>query len=374
MRIVLTGGGTGGHFYPLIAVAEAVRDFEKESGIKNIELFYFSTDPQKEDELKRLNIHFKKVPSGKVRTYKSPKNIIDKFKTLYGIFVAFGKLFLLYPDVVFSKGGYASFPTLVAAKIFAIPVVIHESDTVPGRVNLWSSKFADRVAVSWSEAAEYFKKEKTAHTGQPIRKALFTPQKEGAYEEFSLKPDIPVITVLGGSQGAQRVNEHILDILPTLLEHAQVIHQTGEVNYEEVVNRSRIVLERNDYKDRYHVMPFLSDDQMKKMAGITNFIISRSGSIIFEIALWGIPAILIPIPESISRDQTKNAFSYARAGAGSVIEEENLTPHLFIAEVNKILSSQETYESMRESAKKFAKEDAAEKIAKEVIEIAQDHE
>lgn len=374
MRIVLTGGGTGGHFYPLIAVAEALRDFETDSDGRKIELFYFSTEPYKKDELKRLNIHFKKILAGKVRTYKSARNISDKFKTLYGIFIAIGKLFILYPDVVFAKGGYASFPTLVAARILAIPVVVHESDTVPGRVNKWAAKFANRVAVSWAEAAENFKKEKTAHTGQPIRKALLSPQKEGAYKEFSLDPNLPVITVLGGSQGAQRVNDHILDILPALLEHSQIIHQTGENNYEEVMNRSRIVLERNDYKDRYHAYPFLTDDQMRKMAAITTFIISRSGSVIFEIAAWGIPSILIPIPESISRDQTKNAFSYARAGATSVIEEENLTPHLFIAEINKILGSQEAYENMKKAAHEFAKTDASEKIAKEIVKIALSHE
>lgn len=374
MRIVFTGGGTGGHFYPIIAIAESLRKIEKETAQKKFELFYFSSNEHNKEDLKKLDIQFKKIPAGKIRTYWSIKNVLDKFKTLFGAIIAIGRLFALYPDVVFGKGGYASFPTVFAARILAIPVVIHESDVIPGRVNKWAGKFANRVALSWAEAGEYFKQDITAHTGQPIRKELLDPTPEGAYEAFSLDPNLPVITILGGSQGAKRINENILDILPTLIERAQVIHQTGETNYEDVMNRSSIVLEKNDYKNRYHPYTFLNVEQMKKMAAITSLIISRSGSVIFEIAVWGIPSILIPIPENISRDQTKNAFSYARAGATSVIEEENLSPHLFIAEINKILGSQEAYENMKKAAKAFSKTDASEKIANELMKIGLSHE
>jgi len=373
MRIVLTGGGTGGHFYPLIAIAEALEELSLQEEKDHLRLYYLSTEPYDTNLLLAHNITFKKIPAGKVRTHASKRNLFDPIKTLFGVFIAVFKVFLVYPDVVFAKGGYASFPTLFAARILGIPVVIHESDTIPGRVNIWAAKFARSIALSWSEALSFFPGGKAVVTGQPIRKALLLKEENGAYEAFSLEQGIPVLTILGGSQGAQRVNDYLLDIMPTLLERFQVIHQTGKDNYDDVSKRVRVLLERNDNKGRYHAFSFLDEGMMRKMAAITTLIISRSGSIIFELAEWGIPAILIPIPENISRDQTKNAYSYARAGAARVLEEENLTPHILIAEMEKIIQSPELYKEMKAKAIEFSTPDAALKIGREIMHIASSH-
>src|SRR3989344_3774262 len=184
MKILLTGGGTGGHFYPVIAVARALKKLAEEERFIEMSLTYLSDDPYDIRLLKEEGIDFVSVPAGKVRRYFSFLNFTDIFKTAWGILRAVIYVFWQMPDVIFSKGGYASFPALIAARIFRIPVLIHESDVVPGRVNRWAGSFADRVAVSFPESAKYFPKEKTALTGNPIRARLIGGNVEEAREIF----------------------------------------------------------------------------------------------------------------------------------------------------------------------------------------------
>ena len=162
MKIILTGGGSGGHFYPIIAVAQELNELAKENRILRPELFYMSTEDYNEGLLYENGIIFKKVSTGKIRRHLSVSNIVknffDLFKTFFGALGALVTVFNIYPDVVFGKGGYASFPTIFAARILRIPVIIHESDSAPGRVNKWAGHFAKRVAVSFPEAAKYFPK------------------------------------------------------------------------------------------------------------------------------------------------------------------------------------------------------------------------
>jgi UDP-N-acetylglucosamine--N-acetylmuramyl-(pentapeptide) pyrophosphoryl-undecaprenol N-acetylglucosamine transferase len=155
MKIVFTGGGTGGHFYPIIAIAEKVNQIIDRDKIVQAKLYYFSDDPYDKAALFDNGITFKQIPAGKMRVYFSVQNFFDMFKTFTGVVKAVFALFAIFPDVVVGKGGYSSFPTLLAARILGIPVVIHESDSYPGRVNVWAGKFARRVAVSFQEAAQY---------------------------------------------------------------------------------------------------------------------------------------------------------------------------------------------------------------------------
>ncbi|MBL7045571.1 MAG: glycosyltransferase, partial [Parcubacteria group bacterium] len=153
MKIVFTGGGTGGHFYPIIAVAQSVNAIVAERKLLKPELYYIGPSPYNERALFENNIEFKQSPAGKMRRYFSIKNIFDSIKTFFGIIKAVFQIFSIYPDVVFSKGGYASFPTVLATKLFRIPLIIHESDASAGRVNKWASTFAKKVAVSYPEVA-----------------------------------------------------------------------------------------------------------------------------------------------------------------------------------------------------------------------------
>ena len=158
MKIIFTGGGTGGHFYPIIAVAQKVNQIIDKDKIIGAKLYYVSDSPYDKEMLLENGLLYEEVKAGKLRTYFSFKNVFDIFKMFFGTINAIYKIFSIYPDVVFGKGGYGSFPAILAARILRIPVVIHESDSVPGRVNKWAGHFAKKVAVSFKEAADYFPK------------------------------------------------------------------------------------------------------------------------------------------------------------------------------------------------------------------------
>jgi UDP-N-acetylglucosamine--N-acetylmuramyl-(pentapeptide) pyrophosphoryl-undecaprenol N-acetylglucosamine transferase len=375
MKILLTGGGTGGHFYPLIAIAEKLIEIADKEKIIDLKLYYMSDSPYDKRLLFENKITFTKVPTGKMRTYFSLNNFFDIFKTILGAVLGFVNVYFIYPDVIISKGGYASFPAMFAAKLLKIPLIIHESDSFPGRLNLWASKFAWHVAISWPEAVEYLPKDKTVLTGQPIRKGILRGDESGiAHEFFKLSPNLPIILVIGGSQGAEIINNIIVDTLPELLTRYQIIHQTGVKNIEEVLARSNLLLEKNPNIERYKPVPYLNMLATHMAAGCSNLVISRAGSAIFEIASWGIPSIIIPITNSNGNHQRENAYNYARTGACEVIEEGNLTSHLFVSEIDKIFSSTEKLKKMKENALDFATPTAAEKIAQSAIDIAHTHE
>ena len=374
MKILLTGGGTAGHFYPLIAIAEELRRLAEEQKLLKPELFFMSTTPYDKTALFENDITFKGVSAGKARIYFSLLNIIDILKVAIGIVRALIAVYLIYPDVVISKGGYGSVPAVFAAKVLRIPLIIHESDAVPGRANMWASKFARRVAVSWPEAATFFPQEKTAVTGHPVRRAVMQSIQHGAHEYLHLEKGVPVIFILGGSQGAQRVNDTILEILPQLLLTYQVIHQVGLSNSKEVKNVSSVVLAKNQYANRYKIFGYLNNLAMQMSAGVASLVISRAGSTIFEIAAWGKPSILIPITETNGDHQRKNAYAYAREGAAIVVEEKNMTSSVLFSEIERLMSDEPLRAQMQGAARAFFKPGAAEKIAQEAIRIALGHE
>ncbi len=375
MKIVFTGGGTGGHFYPIIAVAQKVNQIIDREHIIGAKLYYVSDGPYDKEMLVENGLLYEEISTGKMRTYFSFKNFSDIFKIFFGTINAIFKMFSIYPDIVFGKGGYASFPTIFAARILHIPVLIHESDSAPGRVNKWAGHFAKKVAVSFIEAADYFPKNTTAWTGQPIMTEIEhpAPRKE-ALDYFKMESGIPVILILGGSQGAGLVNNTILDALPRLIKNYQIIHQTGIKNFKIVSGQAEVVLAGNKHKLKYLPIPFLNPLQIKMAAGAATIIVSRAGSTLFEIASWGVPSILVPFTNSNADHSKKNAFSYARAGACSVVEEINMTANILSSEIERIMGDKTEYELMAQNAKAFSKSGAAEKIARELVDIALSHE
>lgn len=367
MKIVLTGAG-GGHFYPLIAVAERVR---KEVFIQKLiqpEIYFFSDKPYNEELLFASGIIFKQTPAGKLRVYPSLETILDIFKTIWGCLVALGKLYSIYPDVVFAKGGYASFPTLFAARLLSIPVIVHESDTVPGRTTLWAGKFASRVALSYGEASKYYLKDKTALTGQPVRDALLPPED---FKRTYTDKERPVILILGGSQGSQNINEMLLRVLPELLKNYDIVHQAGENNIDQIKEVTTSLLKGHEWKDHYFVDGFID---MSVFYSKVDLVVTRAGSAMFEMALWQLPMIVIPIPETVSRDQQTNAYTMAGHGVALVLEENNISPNVFMSAVKRILDDRETYTKMSEACLSFENSrQAATTIARELVRIGLSH-
>lgn len=368
MRILFTGGGTGGHIFPIVAIAREIRDRAEEKRILDVEFFYIGPKTEGDELLKKEGVTISYIPAGKVRRYFSVQNFIDIFKILYAIVGSLWHVFLIMPDAVFSKGGYGSFPALFAARLYRLPVIIHESDTIPGKVNTWAAKFAKRIAVSFEKTVTYFPKEKTAVTGLPIRTRILGGNVDEAREEFRAFTAKPVLLVMGGSQGSEILNNTILTILKDLIKSYEVIHQTGAKNYDDVAGQANIILESK--MADYHVFPFLNEGQLRSAYTLADGIVTRAGaSAIFEIAAWGKPAILVPLKNAAQDHQRENAYEYARAGAAVVIEEANLTPRLLLHEINTLLADKERRKRMGEAAQRFSRIDGAKVIAEEILKL-----
>lgn len=370
-HFMFVGGGTGGHFYPLIAVAERLHAYGQKGS--EHKLFYIGPDKYNEAELTRVGIEFVYCPAGKQRRYFSPLNFIDSFVTFYGFFVAVWKLYRIYPDVIFCKGGYTSVPVTLAAAFLNIPIVVHESDSKPGRANALAAKFAKYIGISFDACAKYFPPEKTALTGVPLRQAFLEPAAN-PHAELGIPADKPVLFVTGGSSGAVRVNNLILNSLDELLPHFTIVHQTGKANAADVEKSAATLITDQPLLEHYFVRGNMTGKEMDLVQSAATIIISRAGAgTIYEIARKGKPSILIPIPEEISHDQRSNAYEYARTGAAFVIEEKNLVDDLLVNEIRRIMEDQQRYRTMSMAARQFAKDDAAEQLAAILISIADEH-
>lgn len=367
MKILFTGGGTGGHIFPLVAIVREIRRIYPK---KNLRFYYLG--PKDEFGLILLSQEdfiIKTIVSGKIRRYFSFKNIVDiLFKIPLGILQSFTWLLFNRPDLVFSKGGSGSIAVTVSARILMIPVFIHESDVTPGLSNQATSKWAKKIFTSFPQT-EYFSPDKIMLIGNPIRKEVAEGDKEKAAEIFNLTLSKPIILVIGGSQGAETINDFILRILNDLLKEYEIIHVTGTKNVKEVSAEAQVI-EDKDLDRYYHPVGFLDEEKTKHAYKAADLIISRSGAgSIFEIAANGKPSILIPLPSAAGDHQSKNAYIYAESGAAQVIEQENLIPNFFIENLQLLFLNPEKLLAMKEAALDFAKPLAAKALAREILEF-----
>lgn len=375
-RIVLTGGGTGGHVFPLLAVANELEQIKQTKNL-NVELFYFgaTTGPVSFDPamFESRGIQVVPIRSASPSNATSPlQRLVSWFQNFLGLFQCLWHLWRVMPDVVFSKGGFGAVPVVAVSFLYRIPVIIHESDAIPGRVNLISKKFASRIAISFEKAAQFFPMEKTALVGNPTRRTFFEPgNKKKALRFFGFKQGIPVLFIYGGSQGAQALNNLILNILPDLVNEYQIIHQCGTKNYSMVFQEAEFMLKGKPNQQRYRLFGFLDEVQAKHAYTCADLVISRAGSAnIFEIAAMAKPSILIPFPYSAGDHQRENAYAYARNGAAMVLEEGNLKSGILLQTIRFLLSDQARLKQMVKSAKEFSKPQAAYIVAQELLRVS----
>lgn len=372
MRVLFTGGGTGGHFFPIIAIAREIKRIAEDERVLDLELFYIGPDDFGKELLRREDILYEILPTGKIRRYFSFSNVIDTAKTLRAVLAAFWKLFRLMPDIIFSKGGFSSFPVLLVAWIYRIPVIIHESDIVPGIVTRWSAKFAKRVGVAFSKTKSYFPESKTAVVGNPIRKRILGGIREEARDHFAIFSRKPVILIFCGSQGAEPINQMVLSGLKEFMSDFEIIHQTGTSSFADILAQSSVIL-TGETKAYYHPYPFLDETRVREAYAACDIVIARAGSTIFEIAAVGKPSILIPLPHAAQDHQRENAYEYARMSGAIVIEQNNATANLVRHTLLRIFESPEELERMRQGAARFARVDAAEIIAREILTLGLRH-
>jgi len=365
MRIVLTGGGTGGHIVPLITVAKKMK--EKVGASDDLEFLFIGPAGELEIEMMgRVGIPIKKILVGKMRRYFALQNFVDCLKIPLGFVQALWHLLVFMPDAVFSKGGYASLGVVLAAWIYRIPILIHESDSVPGMTNDFLGKFSTRVAVSYEEAEKDFPAAQVVLTGNPIREDIAQGDAQKAREMFSLLESKKVIFVYGGSQGAQIINDKLINILPKLLHKYQVIHQTGKNNYE-AVTRKAGELGIKAGTDGYHPVAFIGEE-LKDILAVADLIITRAGAnSLAEVAANEKPAIVVPLEGSANNHQKKNAYAIAHWGGCMVLEESNLGENIFVSRIEEIMNDENLQKKLGENIKRFYHPDAIDKIADGIL-------
>jgi UDP-N-acetylglucosamine--N-acetylmuramyl-(pentapeptide) pyrophosphoryl-undecaprenol N-acetylglucosamine transferase len=371
-NVVLTGGGSGGHIYPLFAVAEVLKAKVQALGGET-QFSYIGPRDAYATLFADRGIAVREIMAGKIRRYFSFENILDIPKFFIGVWQALWQMYLVMPDVVFSKGGTGAFPVVLAAWFYRIPVAIHESDAEPGLTNLVSSRFARKIFVSFARAAHYFDPSHTTVSGAPIRPELLNnrPTREDARESLNFNKNEPLALILGGSQGSVRINEFIAANLAEIVKTSQVLHQTGMANIEDVKKLSNAALAEQPASSsvRYQPVNYLTE-KLQDALEAADIVVMRPGGSIFEIAAFGIPAILIPIAESANDHQRVNAYEFANAGGGVVIEETNLLPGIFLSQFKKILSDNDLRAKMGAASAKFFVPGAAETIADGILAMA----
>lgn len=303
-RILLTGGGTAGHTWPIILVAKSL--------LKNrrLKILYVGSRQGIEKKLARESqIPFKAIMTGKRRAYFSFSNFWDIFKIFGGILQAFFILIFFRPQIIFAKGGYVTVPIIFWLRFFKIPLVIHESDVVMGKANLWAAKFARKVCLGFP--IEFYEQklplQKLVYTGIPVQPDfLEVPIKSGPR---------PKILITGGSQGSSKINHLVAEIRPDLLLRATIWHLAGERDYQKL----------SQFKNPfYHVFEF--SFEMPKLMRDADLVISRAGaSTLAEISAAKKAAIIIPLESAANEHQKANAQVYFKKNAAVVISEKNLT-------------------------------------------------
>lgn len=363
MRIVLTGGGSGGHAMPIVAVVEALNE---QSFSSRPDYLWIGSKKGLERKLAAsVNLPFKSILTGKLRRYFSLLNIVDVCKIPLGIIQSFFIIKKFKPDVVFSKGGYVSVPVVVAAKVLDVSIITHESDIIAGLANRIIARLADRVAVSFARSQKEFANKNVIVTGNPLRREILAGQEDRARENFGLPENKPVVLFMGGSQGAIKLNNLLSEILPSLLENYQVLHVCGRDNYDslkaEAIN-----------SDRYCLKSFLSAEEMGDALALADLVITRAGiNTLNEIAAWGKPAIIVPIDRSVlGEHQEVNARYFSEAGAAAVLPDNILTAGSLTSKIKEILSDSAKCKNYSRKMSRLAHREAAARIADQILALA----
>lgn len=380
IKILFTGGGSGGHVFPLVSVLREMNkfksDFEKQG--LSLDFYYIGSNDFTLNFIKNEDIEVYPLLIKKIK-----KNIFNVFINFWSFLRAYFKMLFIMPDAIFAKGGFESSLALVISVIFRIPIFIHESDSIPGFVNQFFSRFAKIVFISFEDSQKYLKNVDVELVGNPINDILIkiaeqNDNQENIKQTLGLNTEFKTLLVLGGSQGAQAVNNLILDALPEALQKYEIIHQVGVNNYiniqREVAVIFREIVKDTECEKRYHLIPLLEHkdaitiDSLGYVMKACDLIISRAGSgSIFETAIFKKPSIMIPLPWASRDHQSLNALNFSKYKACVVLEQSNLKPNLLLDTVDSILNSQEKIEMMQQGCEKFAKKDAGINIARIIL-------
>lgn len=367
MKAVLTGGGTGGHIFPLVSIMRELKIESKDP----IDFLYIGPDDNfSREAFKKEEIAVRNISAGKIRRYFNLSSVANNLADIFlkiplGFFQAFSILLNYKPKFVVSKGGYGSVPVVATARLLNIPIFLHESDSIPGLANRLIAVFAKKIFISFPRTGNYFPEQKICLSGNPIRDSITKRTNLELKKVFDVGTAKPLLLVLGGSQGSVRLNNLIIDNRDYLLEKFEIIHQTGKIDYE----RIKKVKEGSNLSNCFHVYDFFDEEKMAIALSFADCVISRAGaSSIAEIAAIGVPSILIPLPESAQNHQLQNALTYCEETKSCiVIEEKELSGEKLISSIDSILKmDKKLMGRLAASSRKKASSIIAEKILEEI--------
>lgn len=333
-KIVFTGGGTGGHIMPNLSIIEEIKD--------KYEIYYLGTDGMEREIISKYPyIKFIEIPSVKLVRSLTPKNLLIPFKLVKSIKVCKDILSKLSPNLIFSKGGYVSIPVALAGHRLNIPILTHESDLTIGIANKIIAKKSKHICCTFEETANNYGKN-AIHTGSPVRKQIFRGDKNKVLTKYKIDTSKPVITITGGSLGAQRINEVIWSNIDKLTKHYTLIHLVGK-------NKLNKSLENT--KD-YIQLEFTNN--IEDYFNLSNLVICRAGSnTIFELLAIKKPMILLPLSKKSSRgDQILNAKNFYKKGYAEYILDESLNIETLIKNINTVLNNKDKYISAMSKSNK----------------------
>ena len=366
MRLVLSGGGTGGHVYPALSVAAAVRELLPAG--EALDLLYVGTLAGNESQIvERAEIPFRDVSAAPIRGRLPWQMAANTAKIAAGARQARTILGDFAPQVVLSTGGYASFPVALAARARKIPLAVYLPDLVPGWAVRAIARLAQRVAATAVESLRRLPSGKTIVTGYPVRSEFYRADRSGGRERLGLNPEEKVLFISGGSTGAQRINRAIANEISGLLELCEVVHVSGpgdEPWLREIREDLPIGL-----RNRYHLYGYMHDEMPWAMAA-ADLALCRSGaSVIGELPALGLPAVLVPLPLAGAHQRT-NARYLEKHGAAEILEEDSLSDLLPV--VGSLLHDEERLRKMRDASRRLARPNAAARIANVIMDLAKE--
>ena len=390
MKILVVGGGSGGHVTPVVAVVREIWKIKPRAKIE------FWTDKKYYKNVKKITIEngmpltVRKVAAGKLRRYTNftflmylehfdvvLKNVADFFRIIGGFCQSMWRLIANRPDVIFLKGGYTCLPVGVAAKILRIPYVIHDSDTVPGLTNRVLAKRAVKIATGMPLEYYSYPAEKAEWTGIPVSEE-FRPTNAATQKslkrELGFDPEQPLTVVTGGSLGAEHINIAIRDILPELLKTTSVLLVAGRERYPEMLDlKDYERWENGKLQSNFRMLEFSSE--MWKLFGAADVVVSRAGaSTMSELASMGKAVIMVPNQKLPGHHQVKNAEAYAKAKAAIVVQDEEMCdqPGMLLKAIKSMIKDKEKRETYAKNLRGFAKDDAAKNLAVMILGVIKD--
>ncbi|MDQ0161638.1 UDP-N-acetylglucosamine--N-acetylmuramyl-(pentapeptide) pyrophosphoryl-undecaprenol N-acetylglucosamine transferase [Bacillus alveayuensis] len=363
MKIVVSGGGTGGHIYPALAFIKEVQKHHKK-----VDFLYIGTSNGLENKIvKREGIPFKEIEITGFKRSLSFDNVKTVMRFLKGVSLCKRYLKDFKADVVIGTGGYVCGPVVYAASKLRIPTIIHEQNSLPGLTNKFLAKYVDKVAICFEEAEKYFPQDKVVLTGNPRASEVVGHNPNKGKKSLNLDEKLRTVLIFGGSRGARPINDAVIGALEKFSKKSyQVIYVTGEVHYDSVMNKAKEL----NLKNNVIIKPFIHN--MPEVLAAVDLVVSRAGATtIAEITALGLPSILIPSPYVTANHQEMNARSLSKHEAAILLLEKEISSERLLKHIDEILLNPVQLESMRKASKKFGIPDAAQRLYMEMERLVQ---